>query len=408
MLTSALQAGDPGLRGAQRKALIITTAVAVISDATLIPFYPQLFEQAFGVRDPWHVGVYLAATCLVAMGALPVWARLERRFSTLRLLLWGQAGAGLLGLACHRNEDLLGFWVLSLAMIAFKCSYLLVYPYVMRLTGEDGREDTIGLLTVIVHLGGIAGAAAGGAILEVLQPRHLFVVMAAGDFLQMGVCVGLVLAGAMAPEEEVEAEVSQPLRWWDPRSAMTRLALVMAVFYGAVFVVRPFFVPWWELQAPGRGPMVAGFVFALPAFMSLVSVAARRLGRPLRVGMASWLLVGFAGLALQAVPWAPAVLVGRAAFGLSVFAVMVQLDVDLFERSRPADFARNFSFMNIAQQLGVLVSFYAAGSVVASGGLQWPWYLACGGFLLTAIFHRVFFESSRPALPAVLEEGVSP
>ena len=96
---------------AQRRALILTTLIAVVSDAMLIPFYPKLFREAFAVTDPRHVGSYLAATCLTVILALPLWARLERRVSTLRLLVVAQAFAGLLSLWCStwvRSEYRLG------------------------------------------------------------------------------------------------------------------------------------------------------------------------------------------------------------------------------------------------------------------------------------------------------------
>ena len=36
--------------------LILMTLFAVISDALLIPFYPQFFQQRYGEGSPWHVG----------------------------------------------------------------------------------------------------------------------------------------------------------------------------------------------------------------------------------------------------------------------------------------------------------------------------------------------------------------
>ncbi|MFW6346672.1 MAG: MFS transporter, partial [Halomonas sp.] len=117
--------------------LVAVTAVAVVSDAMLLPFYPQFFAERFGVGDPSHVGAYLAMSCLVVMLALPLWARLARRVGTLRLLIGTQVLAGCLSLTCAVVTSLPWFWGLSLAMLVAKASYLLVYPYLMHFEPQD-------------------------------------------------------------------------------------------------------------------------------------------------------------------------------------------------------------------------------------------------------------------------------
>lgn len=137
-----------------RRALIGMTLLAVLGDSLLMPFYPQYFAERFGELRSEQVGLYLAAVCLVAMLALPLWVRLSRHAHPLRLLIFGQLMAGLLALACAAIEQQWLFWPVSLTMIAFKASYLLMYPYVMGLVGTDQQVRTIGLLSVVVHLGG--------------------------------------------------------------------------------------------------------------------------------------------------------------------------------------------------------------------------------------------------------------
>ncbi|MEM9695794.1 MAG: MFS transporter, partial [Myxococcota bacterium] len=109
-------------RALARNVLLMTTAIAVVSDALLIPFFPDLFRQRFEVESSTHIGVYLAATCLVVVFVLPLWARLERRIGALPVLILAQAAAGSLAVACHFCTDLVSFWVLSLTMVAFKAS----------------------------------------------------------------------------------------------------------------------------------------------------------------------------------------------------------------------------------------------------------------------------------------------
>jgi hypothetical protein len=56
-----------------RRALIGMTLLAVLGDSLLMPFYPQYFAERFGELRSEQVGLYLAAVCLVAMLALPLW-----------------------------------------------------------------------------------------------------------------------------------------------------------------------------------------------------------------------------------------------------------------------------------------------------------------------------------------------
>lgn len=384
----------------QRDLLVGTTAVAVVTDAVLLPFYPKLFSDAFGVDDPQHVGIYLAATCLIVMLVLPLWARLEQRWSTLPLLVIGQLGAGILALASFAATELWVFWACSLTMVLFKATYLLVYPYVMRLEDPGKHADTIGLLTVIVHLGGITGATIGGWVLQHHDPRAAYLVMAAGDFLQMFVSVYLVRRGARPPGREDQpgarsAEQSSKSHAIGP--ALAKLGLVMIVFYFCAFIVRPFIVPYWLTRSPASTELVSGWIYSIPAWASLAALAVQRAGwsRPRSLWML--LLVAGGGLAMQCLsaPWV--IITGRFVFGWAVFRAMVSLDLVLFQVSPPSRYARDFSRMNLCQQGGVLVAFSAAGTAVAAGGLLVPFLVAIVGVACLALAHAVLGGAMVPA-----------
>ena len=50
-----------------RTCLIMMTALAVITDNLIIPFYPQYFAERFDNPPEQHVGLYLAVVSLVVM-----------------------------------------------------------------------------------------------------------------------------------------------------------------------------------------------------------------------------------------------------------------------------------------------------------------------------------------------------
>ncbi|WP_020681818.1 MFS transporter [Marinobacterium rhizophilum] len=382
--------------------LIGMTLVAVISDSMLIPFYPQFFADVYGIDEPQAVGLYLAAVCLAVMLSYPLWARLSRRVPALCLLIPTQAAAGVLSLLCYGADTIMGFWILSLAMVAFKGSYLLIYPLIMRLESPERHGNTIGLLSVVVHFGAIFGALAGGFVLQLLEPRQAFMIMTGGDFIQMLVCIVLVRAGYAAP---VKGDAAAPVA---PRSSrfIYRLTLVMLLFYFSAFLIRPFFARYWEMISTFDGEILSGLVFAIPAAIALLGLRYNR-HRGAPSALAAALLPGIAGLVLQASQQEVLVLLGRGLFGWSLFQVTVRLDLLLFERSSPEAYATDFSRIQVAQSLGVLLASWGAGALVDRFGLQLPFWIAAGGLVVTLLLSKHLLRAGPDAAPATLLNSTS-
>jgi predicted MFS family arabinose efflux permease len=388
-----------------RRALLALTTLAVVGDAVLLPFYPQYFASRFGVNDASLVGNYLAAMCLVVMLALPAWAALARRVDLLRLLPLTQLAAALLCLCAAFCNSMTAFWLASLAMVACKASYLLIYPLLMSQTPPQQHGSLIGLLSVIVHFGGIAGALLGGALLGLLPPGDVFLLMALADLLQMGICLWLCRqphapAALAEQKEDAAAAVAVPGALW-------RLGLLMLLFYCSAYLVRGFFALYWQQQSGIDNSLLAAAVFALPAVMALLGLwqARRRQQRGLTSGGLRHLWwLGAAGLLLQAQPWLPLLLLGRCLFGWALFQLTVWLDVQLFRHSSPARYARDYSRISLCQNLGVLLSSSAAGALVAGHGLLAPFVVAALGLLLCWLLSPVLLREPAPAL----SQGVCP
>lgn len=156
--------------------IILMTTFAVISDAILIPFYPQFFASRYGLDSPVHVGAYVAAISIAVMCTLPVWARVAKRVEPLHLLVYTQCAAGTFSLLSDWAPDVVTYWVLSMLMFMCKSSYLLMYPYMMRLTPKEQHAATVGILSVVVHFGAIFGAVVGGFVLQTWGPDRKSVV----------------------------------------------------------------------------------------------------------------------------------------------------------------------------------------------------------------------------------------
>jgi len=395
--------------------LIAITVVAVVSDSMLIPFYPQFFASAFGITDPQYVGIYLAACCFVVMMAFPGWAHLARKVPPLELLIYTQFAAGILSVLCYWAASVWVFWVLSLGMLVFKGSYLLVYPYIMTLEDKDKHGGTIGLLSVIVHFGAILGALLGGLVLQYYAPRQAFLVMAVGDFVQAAVCIVLVIqdnaqkqasyTDPVAEPVEEAAEQTEPESMGSSRFVF-KLSLVMLLFYFSAYLIRPFFAVYWESISVFKGEVAAGVVFSIPAFMALLALWLNRRktdkADPFE-GVAASLLWGMGGLLLQASGEETLVLVGRCLFGWAFFYSTVYLDLLVFKLSTPESYATDFSKIHFFQNLGVLIASFTAGSMVSLYGLTTPFVAAAFGFVVTMVCFQYLFKVERKSSRAALQ-----
>ena len=393
-----------------RPAIVAMSAFAVVSDAILIAFYPHFFEQRYGVTSAFHVGAYIAAISIAVMCTLPLWARVARRVETMHLLLVTQGAAGTLCVLSGFADSVLGYWVLSLLMFACKSSYLLMYPYLMRMQPPDTHAHTIGLLSVVVHFGGIFGAVAGGFALQRFGPEACIGLMAAGDFAQMLVCAWLIRSGRIVHVVAADAAIPEPPRAAGHRRRILQLCgLVMLIDFSA-YLVRPFFSRYWEQVSGSSEQLLSGAVFAIPGAVALVALfvnqrARARTGR-LPDHVLANLLLGTAGLMLQALPSEVAILAGRVLYGWALFQLIVKFEVLLFRFSTPPAYARDFSVFNFFQNLGVLLSSFAAGALVERHGIAVTFAIAAAVMAAVALLDRLSLDLDRmtpaaspPAIP---------
>lgn len=394
--------------------LVGITAVAVISDSMLIPFYPQFFMAVFGITDAQYVGMYLAVYGFVVMLAFPVWAAVAKHVPTLQLLVYTQFAAGVLSILCYWAATAPIFWILSLSMMLFKASYLLIYPYLLSQVSKHQHGGTIGLLSVVVNFGAILGAILGGVILQWFEPRQAFVVMAVGDFIQMAVCFGLI-KWRMEPESPQPYCVDKPLLPGQQQarisarmntSTVLKLSFVMLVFYFSAYLTYHFFIRYWESVSLYDDEVVSSLVFAIPAFMALLGLwFNHHSGKQLKVsaGIITALLLGVGGLLLQSTQEEVWVLLGRCLFGWALFQAIVRLDLLLFHLSTPETYVTDYSKIRIFQSLGVLLAAYVAGFIVANFSGQMMFIAASFGLSFTVVSFIYLFKTEMKASKEVTQ-----
>jgi DHA1 family multidrug resistance protein-like MFS transporter len=396
-----------------RTVILIMSAFGVISDSILIAFYPQFFEARFGLTSAVHTGAYIAAISIAVMCMLPVWAFVARFVETMHLVVYTQFAAGALCLIAIWAPNVTVFWVLTMLMYMVKASYLLMFPYLMRLEKPQDHTVVVGLLAVVIHIAGIFGAAVGGLSLQRLGPEVCLVLMAAGDFIQMALCLYLISSGkvvkVIARDQDNRAK-AVPERSYEALVKLLKLSLLMLLFDFSAYLIRPFFTLFWEATTQIDNKMLTGFVFAIPGVVALIALLLkRRWHNPpwwLEHSQFNLLLAAF-GMLLQATPSMWLILLGRCLYGWAIYQLVVKLEVTLFKVSTPESYARDFSVANFFQNLGVLLSSFGAGYVVSLLGIPMTFVIAAVGMALTLVFDRYWFDLDRQRpLPTKTDETI--
>ena len=366
-----------------RTTILIMSAFGVISDSILIAFYPQFFELRYGLTSSVHVGAYIAAISIAVMCMLPFWARVARRVETMHLLAYTQLAATTFCLLAIWAPTVEAYWLLTMLMFMTKASYLLMFPYLMRLEPADRHSVTIGLLSVVVHIGAIFGAAVGGLALQEFGPRFCVALMAAGDLAQFGLCTYLIRSGRVVrvlSSDETERSAPAPRRTPEALAALLKLSLLMFLFDFSAYLVRPFFTVYWEARTGIAEQMLTGLVFAIPGIVALLALAVRyRIASPPR-----WvdhtllnLLLGAVGLALQASPSPWLIIVAQTlhAFTFGTYhAAAVSLIHQHFQGRHQA--RGQALYTSISYGIGGALGGLASGLTWDSLGSTWTFTLA--------------------------------
>lgn len=378
-------------------ALILLTLVSVVADTMLLPFYPQFFSQAFGMDSPLHVGYYIAACCFTVMTAFPLWAKVAKKVNELHLWVYTQTAAAILGIACFYTTDLLMFWVISQTMLIFKASYLLIYPFVLRLEEKDKHLGMIGLFSVLMHFGAIGGAVVGGLVLQVYAPQDVYLIMAASDVLQVIVCLYIINRLQVPFFAEASAVLSE-VKVKRPIGFVYKLSVISALFYFSAFMIRPFFSSYWKAISQIDSEIIAGLVYSIPGWIALFALwlnhRAKKEHDNFKVICAAFIL-GIAGLLLQGSQVMWTVILGRLIFGWAIFQITVRLEVMLFEMSEPSAYAIDFSKMHFFQNLGVIAASFGVGSLVSSTSFQMSFVVSSIGFAVTLLLFFLLFKAKE-------------
>ncbi|MGF1741337.1 hypothetical protein L4C34_09715 [Vibrio profundum] len=388
--------------------LILLTIVSVVADTMLLPFYSQFFAQTFDMHSAQHVGYYLAASCFTVMLAFPIWAKVAKKVNELHLWVYTQLIAGALGLACYYSQSLVQFWLLSQLMLVFKASYLLIYPFVIRLEEKHKHMSMVSLFSVLMHFGAIGGALLGGIILQFFTPRDVYLVMPISDVIQVLVCVFIISMlkvpfRAVSDNNDISDKPSRA-----HKKFVLNIGLVSMLFYFSVFLIRPFFSRYWESISHLNNEIVSGFLYSIPGWVALVGLWINHRANSNsshRQSILAALFIGIAGIMLQGTQQEWWVFIGRIIFGWGLFQATVRLEVFLFSQSSPAHYASDFSRVYFFQNIGLIAASFTVGYIVDSHSLVAPFYLAMAGLIVTAGYFSFAFKNNAQSSISHMQEA---
>lgn len=377
--------------------LYVCVLVGFMADMLLVPYYPQYFLQVYGVENPQYVGILIAACRFVMIFAYPAWAKLSKTVPTLKILIYTQAMAGAAVSACMWAPNEWLFLILSMVHVAFKSSYLLIYPLIVNWAGKENHTHAVSSYGLVTYFATLVAAVIGGSLLEFSDPRYILLIMAITDWLQMGVSWWL-LKRQPAPQEEAQAAEAAQGETGRPIPVFGILWLVF-LYYAALSLIRPYFTRFMEQQPFGLNSLEAGILFVLPAVVCIAAALSyKRLGLDRNL---PWVITA-AALLVVVTTWVQVagetlttVVAGRMAYGLALFLIQVGIDLLLFRSSKPGDMAWNYRLIAIGMNSALIIAPFSLGYIIEFGGLFTQFYVSMAVsalFLVSAvvIFYPVF------------------
>ncbi|MBO8164007.1 MAG: MFS transporter [Brevibacillus sp.] len=380
--------------------------LGLFTEVLLSPFYPQFFRKVFGIEDYAYTGFYIFVCRLTVVLCSPLWGFLSRRFDPKYLLFVGQAGTAVLTALMATASSAGQFLAITVVLLFFKSSYMLIYPLIVRLGGGRNNAATAATVHAVYHTAIILSTLAGAWMMDLHRPLAVFYIAALADAVQLAFCVWALRE---AGEEGTGAvEKSESAGRWNP--FLLVLGLLFFTITVAHHMTRPFFTRYTE-QVFDVTIDTASFLFLIPSLMAVAAMPLiRRLCVPERlksVGVSGGVAM-VAGLYLQGTAESAALLVvGRMVYGVFLAITMAALDVIMFNRESGQRLPFHFSVIVSFQTVGELISPLLASALVEAAGLAAPLTAAAAICLVNVLLFLFFMKQQGTAIQAPVESGTS-
>lgn len=369
--------------------------LGLFTEVLISPFYPQFFQKVFGIEDYAYTGMYLFICRLTVVIISPLWGFLSKYFDAKHLLFVGQIGTALFTAMMAMAETATQFLIITIFLLLFKSSYMLIYPLIVELSGARNNAETAAKFHAVYHFAIIVSTLVGAWMIELENPLRLFYWAAAADVVQLAFCVW-ALKGIAGRKEKSESKESAGSKKWS--GFLFILGSLFFTLTVANNMIRPFFTKYTELEF-GYSVGFGSFLFLLPSVMAIIAMPfIKRFCTPDKLNVVYSLGIGImaVGLYLQGTAESVVVLIlGRMMYGLFLAITLAALDVTLFNRGSGSQLHFHFSVIVTFQTVGELISPLLASGLVERFGLEAPLFMAGGICLINLLLFVVFMAKKE-------------
>ena len=371
-----------------RAILLLIAFLAIFAESLLAPFYPMYFERVFQIHNANAVGWYIAACRIVFMAAYPIWAIISKRYSIGNILVCTQGIAGLICIACAYSAGYTFFFVLSLLMVFFKASYLLIYPYLIQ--NSSSRYKEISVLGIILHIGMISATFISSIWVGQFQIQYLFLIIAAFDFAQMLLSYYFLLPLKATPVSEKIIDENRTEKF-----SLLRIGVLTLFLYLLSTTLRPFYTEFIMNQKIYVHTILqAGCLFVLPSLSVILFYLIFRKGNASTSNgvlmLVATLFAGTVWLQQYEVLFIAACLI-RIAYGFFLFYLCVYLDMAFFKSAGSTQVAVWYGIIHAIQNTAYLAAPLFAGQQIQQHGLHVQFHIA---FILSLLFLSITIITS--------------
>ncbi|MGG3890718.1 MFS transporter [Metabacillus fastidiosus] len=367
--------------------------LGLFSEILLAPFYPQFFSKVFGIQDYSYTGMYIFICRLVVVIISPVWGLLAKYIDAKKLLYIGQAGTALFTAMMAFAESAQQFLLITVCLLLFKSSYMLIYPLIIELSGHKDNASSVASFHAVYHASIICATLVGGWMIGLSNPISLFFYAAMIDVVQLILCI-LVFRGF---NHKPKKEESQPVL--PNKKLFNGFIVLLGVLFFTIMiisnVIRPFFTVYTE-ELFKSSLMVSSILYLIPSVMAIIAMPfIKRFCSPTQITKTYLVSIFLLAVSLLMQSISESIylfLIGRMLFGFCFILCMASLDIAMFNWKK-GGIHLNFSIIVSFQTVGELVSPILASFLVKIDGLVMPLLVASmicvvNGFLFM-IFRKI-------------------
>ncbi|ANV89035.1 MFS transporter [Picosynechococcus sp. PCC 7117] len=363
--------------------LFVCAFTYIFSEVLLAPFYPVFFEKVFGVEDLSYTGFYIFICRVTVVLTAPFWGFFSNRLNIKILLYSGQICSALVCIAITLTQNVTQFTIATVILLMFRSSFVILYPLIIQLGGEERREMMAGTYQAVFHTGIVVSSIVGVWIIQLQNPLNAFFIVALSDILQFALCWFFLEA---LPEnkqsiKKVKSDNS-PIDILQTHWAfIPAIGVICLLFQFIHNLVRPYFVSYVTgADYFGTTLTTGGILFAIPSLMAIAALPfIRSYAKPHRISllytMGSLLLA--VTLLIQGSTNSLSLFVfSRVVYGFFLAVTQAALELYLFNNSDPQKIPLNYTLMFAFANIGMVLSPLTASYVIAQYNLAFPLILA--------------------------------